>query len=143
AADGLLCGRVAHQLAGVRIERDLAGAEQQPGGGDGMAVGPDRGRSSHGGDGLAMVRHGYSRYLGPWMRARRLLLPVLSCSALLAPVAAHADSIAYSPCPSRAGFECGTLTVPLDPSGAVPGTVDLAVTRAVAASNPQRRALLT
>ena len=56
------------------------------------------------------------------MRARRLLLPVLSCAALLAPaVAARAETIAFSPCPSRAGFECGTLNVPLDRSGAVPG----------------------
>jgi pimeloyl-ACP methyl ester carboxylesterase len=76
------------------------------------------------------------------MRARRLLLPVLSCAALLAPAAARADTIAYAPCPSRAGFECGTLTVPLDRSGAVGGTVTLAVTRAVAASNPQHKALL-
>jgi pimeloyl-ACP methyl ester carboxylesterase len=78
------------------------------------------------------------------MRARRLLLlPVLSCAALLAPAAARADTIAYGACPSRAGFECGTLTVPLDRGGAVGGTVDLAVTRAVASANPQHRALLT
>src|SRR4051812_46934963 len=108
-----------------------------------MAVGPDGGRSADGGHGLAMVRHGSSRYLGPWMRARRLLLPVLSCAALLAPAAARADPIAYGPCPSRAGFECGTLTVPLDRTGALPGTVTLAVTRAVASSNPQHKALLT
>jgi len=76
------------------------------------------------------------------MRARRLLLPVLSCAVLLAPAAARADTIAYGPCPSRAGFECGTLTVPLDRGGAVGGTVTLAVTRAVAASNPQHKALL-
>jgi pimeloyl-ACP methyl ester carboxylesterase len=77
------------------------------------------------------------------MRARRLLLPVLSCAALVAPGAARADTIAYGPCPSRAGFECGTLTVPLDRSGALGGTVTLAVTRAVATSNPQHKALLT
>jgi pimeloyl-ACP methyl ester carboxylesterase len=77
------------------------------------------------------------------MRARRLLLPVLSCAALVAPAAARADTIAYGACPSRAGFECGTLTVPLDRSGAIGGTVSLAVTRAAASSNPQHRALLT
>jgi pimeloyl-ACP methyl ester carboxylesterase len=77
------------------------------------------------------------------MRARRLLLPVLSCAALLAPSAAHADTIAYSPCPSHAGFECGTLTVPLDRSGALPGTVTLAVERVVASANPEHKALLT
>jgi pimeloyl-ACP methyl ester carboxylesterase len=78
------------------------------------------------------------------MRARRLLLPVLSCAALLAPTAAaRADAITYAPCSSPAGFQCGTLTVPLDRSGAVPGTVTLAVQRAVAASNPGHAALLT
>lgn len=77
------------------------------------------------------------------MRARRLLLPVLSCAALSAPAAAHADTIAYAPCQSRAGFQCGTLTVPLDRSGAIPGSVVLAVTRAVASSNPEHKALLT
>jgi pimeloyl-ACP methyl ester carboxylesterase len=76
------------------------------------------------------------------MRARRLLLPVLSCAALIAPAAARADTIAYAPCPSRAGFECGTLTVPLDTSGAIGGTVSLAVTRAPASSNPEHKALL-
>jgi len=78
------------------------------------------------------------------MRARRLLIPVLSCAALLAPAAgARADTIAFSPCASRAGFECGTLNVPLDRSGAVPGVVSLAITRAVASSNPQHKALVT
>jgi pimeloyl-ACP methyl ester carboxylesterase len=77
------------------------------------------------------------------MRARRLLLPVLSCAALVAPAAARADTIAYAPCASPAGFECGTLTVPLDRSGAVPGTVTLAVERVVASSNPTHSALLT
>jgi pimeloyl-ACP methyl ester carboxylesterase len=77
-----------------------------------------------------------------WMRARRLLIPVLSCAALLAPSVAPADTIAYGPCQSRAGFQCGVLSVPLDRSGTVGGTVTLAVTRAVASSNPERKALL-
>jgi pimeloyl-ACP methyl ester carboxylesterase len=77
------------------------------------------------------------------MRARRLLLPVLSCVAFLAPAAARAETLAFSPCASRAGFECGTLNVPLDRTGATPGTIALAVTRAPASSNPQRKALLT
>jgi pimeloyl-ACP methyl ester carboxylesterase len=77
------------------------------------------------------------------MRARRLLIPVLSCAALLVPVTARAQTLAFAPCASRAGFECGTLDVPLDHSGAAPGAVSLAVTRAVASSNPQHKALLT
>src|SRR6478735_7009109 len=82
--------------------------------------------------------------LSSCMRARRLLLPVLSCAALLAPAgAARAETLAFSPCSSHAGFECGTLNVPLDRSGAVPGQIALAVTRVVASSNPQHKALLT
>jgi pimeloyl-ACP methyl ester carboxylesterase len=77
------------------------------------------------------------------MRARRLLLPVLSCAALLAPPAARAESVAYAPCQSHAGYECGTLNVPLDRTGAVPGTVALAITRVVAPANPEHKALLT
>jgi pimeloyl-ACP methyl ester carboxylesterase len=78
------------------------------------------------------------------MRARRLLIPVLSCAALLAPAAAaRAETIAFSPCASRAGFECGTLDVPLDRSGAAPGVISLAITRAAASSNPEHKALLT
>jgi pimeloyl-ACP methyl ester carboxylesterase len=78
------------------------------------------------------------------MRARRLLLPVLSCAALLAPAgAARAETLAFGPCPSHAGFGCGTLNVPLDRSGATQGQIALAVTRVVASSNPQHKALLT
>jgi pimeloyl-ACP methyl ester carboxylesterase len=77
------------------------------------------------------------------MRARRLLLPVLSCAALLAPAVAHADAIAYAPCSSPAGFQCGTLTVPLDRGGTIPGAVTLAVERVAASSNPTHSALLT
>jgi pimeloyl-ACP methyl ester carboxylesterase len=78
------------------------------------------------------------------MRVPRLLVGVLSCAALLAPAAAaRADTLGFSPCASRAGFECGTLNVPLDRSGAVPGQIALAVTRAVASSNPEHRAVLT
>src|SRR3954452_7641476 len=80
--------------------------------------------------------------LSAWMRARRLLTPVLSCVALLAPAGARADGITYAPCQSRAGFECGTLNVPLDYTGGVPGTVTLAATRAVASSNPAHSAIL-
>src|SRR4051812_44273027 len=81
--------------------------------------------------------------LSSCMRARRLLLPGLSCVAFLAPAPARAETLAFSPCASRAGFECGTLNVPLDRTGATPGTIALAVTRAPASSNPQRKALLT
>src|SRR5690349_19424022 len=82
--------------------------------------------------------------LSSCMRVPRLLLPVLSCAALLAPAAAaRADTLAFSPCASRAGFQCGTLNVPLDRGGAIAGQIALAVTRVPASSNPQHKALLT
>ena len=78
------------------------------------------------------------------MRVPRLLLPVLSCAALLAPAgAARAETLAFSPCASHAGYYCGTLNVPLDRSGAIQGQVALAVTRVPASSNLQHKALLT
>ena len=51
---------------------------------------------------------------------------------LAAPSAGAA--IAYSPCPSVAGFQCGSLDVPLDRGGVVAGAVRLAVARKVAAT---------
>jgi pimeloyl-ACP methyl ester carboxylesterase len=53
---------------------------------------------------------------------------------------ARAD-IAFSPC-AVAGYECGHLAVPLDRSGSVPGSVDLAMVRARASSNPTRTAVV-
>ena len=44
-------------------------------------------------------------------------------------------AISYTPC-EPAGYQCGTLSVPLDRTGAVPGTVTLSATRVVAAGNP-------
>ena len=38
-------------------------------------------------------------------------------------------AIAYSACPGSNDFACGHLTVPLDPSGATPGTITLTVRR--------------
>jgi pimeloyl-ACP methyl ester carboxylesterase len=75
------------------------------------------------------------------MRARRLLLAGLLLAALGAPAEATA-AVNYSACSDRIGFECGTLTVPVDRTGTVPGTITLAITRAVAASNPGHTALL-
>jgi pimeloyl-ACP methyl ester carboxylesterase len=75
------------------------------------------------------------------MRVRRLLVSGLTLAALGAPAAAH-GAVDYAPCPDRIGFECGTLAVPVDRAGSVPGTVTLSITRAVAASNPSHSALL-
>ncbi|HTD57640.1 MAG TPA: alpha/beta fold hydrolase [Solirubrobacteraceae bacterium] len=42
---------------------------------------------------------------------------------------AHADQIAWKPCGDTNSLACGHLTVPLDPSGATPGTITLAMRR--------------
>lgn len=81
------------------------------------------------------------------MRATaRLRLAVLTAGAMLAigvpAQASAAPAIEWSACTGHAGWECGTLTVPLDRSGAVPGTVTLSVSRAVATDNPTRSAVL-
>ena len=56
AAAGLLGGGGADELAGPRVERDLARAEQQPAGAHGVDVGPDRLGGIRRCDRLAVVR---------------------------------------------------------------------------------------
>jgi pimeloyl-ACP methyl ester carboxylesterase len=75
------------------------------------------------------------------MRARSTLaaLAAVVALAVLAP-GAHA-AIAYTPC-QPAGFQCGQLPVPIDRTGAVPGTLTLAIKRAVASSNPTAAAVI-
>jgi pimeloyl-ACP methyl ester carboxylesterase len=75
------------------------------------------------------------------MRALRLVAAsVATAAALLAPAAAHA-ALTWKPC-TPAGFQCGSVAVPLDRSGATPGTVTLAATRVPAATNPARTAVV-
>jgi pimeloyl-ACP methyl ester carboxylesterase len=75
------------------------------------------------------------------MRARTLLaaLATVAGAAIVAPAANAA--IPWAPC-TPAGYQCGRLTVPLDPSGATPGTLSLAVKRRVAPSNPTGTAVI-
>jgi pimeloyl-ACP methyl ester carboxylesterase len=58
-----------------------------------------------------------------------LAAPLALACALPAPAGAGGVQIAYGPCPGSNDFACGHLTVPLDPSGATPGTITLAVRR--------------
>jgi pimeloyl-ACP methyl ester carboxylesterase len=57
---------------------------------------------------------------------------VTACAWICLPAAAtpaDAAPIAYAPCAGNNDFACGHLTVPLDPTGASPGTITLAVRR--------------
>ena len=58
----------------------------------------------------------------------RRVLPVLTATAALAAVLApSASALETHACARSTGFRCGTVTVPLDRSGRVPGTVRLSV----------------
>jgi pimeloyl-ACP methyl ester carboxylesterase len=72
-----------------------------------------------------------------------------SALALLIFVAAGASrtavaqaQIAWTPCTSPAGYQCAQVPVPLDPSGATPGTITLSVKRLVAPANPTATAMV-
>ena len=56
-----------------------------------------------------------------------ILLAAAACAAILA-TAAQAQ-IVWTPCGDSNNVACGHLTVPLDPSGATPGTIALAMRR--------------
>jgi pimeloyl-ACP methyl ester carboxylesterase len=50
--------------------------------------------------------------------------------------------VAFTPCASAPGFGCAHLTVPLDPSGATPGTVTLSIERKVAVTGTATTAVV-
>lgn len=74
----------------------------------------------------------------------RLLRPALLLAsvagALTATTPAQA-AISWTAC-TPAGFQCGELAVPVDRTGAVPGTITLEAKRAVASANPTRTAVV-
>ena len=71
-------------------------------------------------------------------------LVLLVAAGLLILVAAPSANaaIAYAPCSARSPLQCGSLDVPLDRSGAVPGSVRLAAVRRVAPTNPTKTAVI-
>src|SRR4051812_43098065 len=88
------------------------------------------------------------------MRARHLLAgPAVLLAALAAPPApaapppagppapAASAAIPWAPC-TPAGYQCGHLAVPIDPSGATAGTLTLSVKRRVAPANPTATAVI-
>ena len=78
------------------------------------------------------------------MRRSPSWLVLLISLAALGPIAAdaHATPIAYLPCAKTNNFACAHLTVPLDPSGATPGTINLAIRRHRAAVGEARSAIV-
>ncbi|HEX2702160.1 MAG TPA: alpha/beta hydrolase [Solirubrobacteraceae bacterium] len=69
--------------------------------------------------------------------AAGLMIAAASAQAAVSPVA-------FTPCTSASasGFACAQLTVPLDPSGAVPGTVTLSIERKVAVTGTATQAVV-
>ncbi|HSZ70300.1 MAG TPA: alpha/beta fold hydrolase [Solirubrobacteraceae bacterium] len=64
----------------------------------------------------------------------------LATSAVLA--APASATIAFAPCAGSNNFACGHLTVPLDPSGATPGAITLAVRRHLAPVGDAKSAVI-
>lgn len=77
--------------------------------------------------------------------SRSALGGVLALAAVLltslAGAAPASAALSWAPC-TAAGYSCATLSVPLDRSGRVPGTIRLSATRKAAASNPTRTAVV-
>jgi pimeloyl-ACP methyl ester carboxylesterase len=80
------------------------------------------------------------RYRGWRMRRCALVVVVTLIASASAASLAHA-AVTWTPCPDP-GFQCATVPVPLDPSGAVPGTVNLNVERVVGTTNPTNTAII-
>jgi pimeloyl-ACP methyl ester carboxylesterase len=57
----------------------------------------------------------------------RRLLVVAAVLAFLGGADQARAAIGLTPCPGKSGVQCGTVTVPLDRTGSVPGTIDLHV----------------
>jgi pimeloyl-ACP methyl ester carboxylesterase len=69
-------------------------------------------------------------------------LALLVAAGLLIVAPAAGAAVAYSPCSQGSALQCGSLDVPLDRGGAIPGSVRLVAVRKVAPSNPTRTAVL-
>ena len=69
-----------------------------------------------------------------------LLTTAICSSAGAAPAGA---AIAFTPCAHSTEFGCGHLTVPLDPGGAAPGAITLAIRRHRAPAGEERSAVIS
>ena len=76
------------------------------------------------------------------MRVRSVLAGLATLVAAGALTTPRADAaIAFAPC-TPAGYQCGQLAVPLDPSGAAAGTITLSVKRKVAPAGASQSAVI-
>src|ERR1700691_5351011 len=75
--------------------------------------------------------------------ARKLAAVLLTaCAWICAPAASANAQIEFAPCGDTNNFACGHLTVPLDPTGATPGTITLAIRRHRAPVGEARTAII-
>jgi len=65
-----------------------------------------------------------------------------ACAWMCAPATSAHAQIAFAPCGNSNDFACGHLTVPLDPTGATPGTITLALRRHRAPVGEARSAII-
>lgn len=77
-----------------------------------------------------------------------LAVTALLCATGVAIAPAGADALVFAPCPrtsgipSAGGLSCASLTVPLDRSGAVPGSIALSAERLQTGATPSRSAVI-
>ena len=77
------------------------------------------------------------------MRPRALATLIAALAlVLLAASSSLAAQVTFIPCPHSTEYSCASLSVPLDRSGAVPGSLALAVERRLAGPTPSRDAVV-
>ncbi|HEY2216826.1 MAG TPA: alpha/beta hydrolase, partial [Solirubrobacteraceae bacterium] len=70
------------------------------------------------------------------------MLAVVLFAGLLGAATPASGALSFTPCTSAAGFTCASLPVPLDRSGAAPGTIVLPIERKAAGSTPTQSAVI-
>ncbi len=76
------------------------------------------------------------------MRLTAPLALLVAAGLLLLAAPTAGAAISFAPCSAGSALQCGSLDVPLDRSGAIPGTVRLVAARRVAPSNPTNTAIV-
>jgi pimeloyl-ACP methyl ester carboxylesterase len=76
------------------------------------------------------------------MRVSALQALLLVAGALLVAASPAAAAVPFAACPQTPALQCGSLDVPLDRSGSVPGAIRIAAMRRVAPTNPTASAVV-